>query len=223
MQILMRKSHPSHFQIVFRHVAWGGPKCVSLSAVFLHKNIVRWLGVQGELPWGICPCLTCQGIYKFTWGVAPWVEDGWVSQTLLNSRVLKWKGEGSGSRSPTELLFFSQRRLPVVLATFALSGMPEDGFLGKGASGVPGSLLSLAVGLLWSLTQNHPSDWEGGGMEGRMEGVCFHFPWLVFLWHSSQCETESDHCLFKVSSVHCGRYSSRKEWALWIRDITWIS
>jgi hypothetical protein len=30
-------------------------------------------------------------------------------------------------------------------------------------------------------------------------------------------------CLFKVSSVHRRRYSSRKEWALWIRDTSRIS
>lgn len=82
---------------------------------------------------------------------------------------------------------------------FDLSRMAGDGFLA-----------SDGVGLWWSLTQNCLLDWEEGGMGRRVEVIYLNFHWLVFLWHSSKREMASD-CLFKVSSVHCRRYSSRKD------------
>lgn len=81
----------------------------------------------------------------------------------------------------------------------------------EGACGMSGPPASPGRGLLRSLTQGHLSDREGAGVGRRVEVVCFHFHWLVFLRHSSKCEMESDCCLFKVSSIHRGRYPSRKE------------
>lgn len=112
---------------------------------------------------------------------------------------------------PKGMGFFLPKKTLVVIATLNSLECPGVVFWVKGPlSGGSGSPLFLAVGLWRSLTQTCLLDWEEGGVERRVEVICFNFHWLVFLWHSSKIEMESD-CLFKVSSVHCRRYSSRKE------------
>lgn len=76
---------------------------------------------------------------------------------------------------------------------FDLSGFPGGGFLGEGASEwcfrIPtfpgsGSVVITDTILPVSLGRRRT--------ERRVEVICFNFHWLVFLWHSSKREMESD-------------------------------
>lgn len=154
------------------------------------------------------------------------LSGGWTGQKT----VVKWQYSKMEQRGSPELMrpkgvaFLLPEKTPMVAAIFSFSGIPKDGLLGEGASrwciGIPAFPGSWAPVITDTV---HPSLRLGRRRDGkRVEVVCFSFCWLVSLWHANKREVESD-CLFKVSSVRCRRYSSRKEWALWIRDLARIS
>ena len=86
-----------------------------------------------------------------------------------------WKGEDSGSRRLTKLLFFSQRRCYV-----SLSGMPEGGFPWKGPVACQDPLRPLAGGCYghWhkaTCQTGREPGWEGGWRWSAFisTGLCF--------------------------------------------------
>lgn len=179
---------------ILRHMVWWVPKCLSFSAVFLHENRTWWLEVQGELPGGVCSGLSCQGAYKFICRGAPWVEVGLVSQQWLNASVVKWKGKAhQGSLWPKGTAFLHPEKTPRGRCHFQPSWAAQG--RASGRRGLRAACQHPRLPWQWG-SRDHWHSMSlrlGRRRDGRrVEVICFHFFWLVFLWHLSKCEMQSD-------------------------------
>lgn len=152
---------------------------------------------------------------------------GWWVKQWWSSRVQR--GSTRVSRDQRGWFSFSQKKASVVVATLTFLRCP--GWCGGWFPGWSRNTWGMFQDLHFSWQWVFGDPWHTPACEsGKKAGWKGGWRWLVwistglcFFGTRANLKWNLTDYLFKVSSVHCRRYSSRKEWALWIRDIARIS